>query len=183
VSATGPHRVVSSSVSQRRAITACFAALCVVVGSLVGCSAEDRSESSTSTTVTSGDITVSRAFVGGHASTTAAAYLHVVNHGSTDDQLVSVSSPDAGSVAPMGRMAPDGTSADDAIDALPAPIPAGGAITFEPGGAHLMLQAMASAPEPGDSVTLHLVFGTAAPLDVRAAVVDVSDIPDLMEAK
>ncbi len=161
------------------------AALIVAVAAplLGGCSAEDQPASSPTSTVRSGDLTVSRAFVGSHGAGAAAAYLHIANSGTADDQLVSVSSPDASEVVPMGRMAPDGTSDEDATDALPAPIPAGGAISFEPGGAHLMLQTATAAPKSGTTVTLRLTFGTAAPVDVHARVVDVSDIPDLMETE
>lgn len=158
-------------------------AAAVAMAVLGGCSDEDRPASEPTTTVRSGDIVVSRAFVGAHGAGTAAGYLHIENSGTADDALVSVSSPDATSVVPMGRMAPDGTSGEDASDALPAPIPAGGSISFAPGGAHLMLEAATAAPKPGTTVTLRLTFRTAAPVDVHARVVDVSDIPDLMEAK
>lgn len=150
-----------------------------------GCSAGDEAVAAPASTVRSGDITAGRAFVGAHGTDSAAAYVRLSNSGTTDDQLESVSSPD-GAVAPMGAMGSDGSAGSDSVDAngsLPVPIPAGGDISFEPGGAHLMLEGMRAVPKPGTTVVLRFAFRTAPPIELRAAVVDVADIPDMMEAK
>lgn len=149
---------------------------------LGGCSSGDNATAAPATTVRSGDITASRAFVGAHGTDSAAAYVRLSNLGSLEDQLESVSSPDA-AVAPMGAMGANGSSEVDSTGSLPVPIPAGGDISFEPGGAHLMLERMRTVPKSGSTVTLRFTFRTAPPMELRAAVVDVADIPDMMETK
>ncbi|UDY36536.1 copper chaperone PCu(A)C [Dermatobacter hominis] len=133
-------------------------------------------------TVTTGDLTISRVFAGSYGARTAAAYLEIANSGA-DDALVAVSSPDAGSVEPMGAMAPGTTDAADGggggADGGTV-VPGGGSIAFTPGGAHLMVEGLRSPLEAGGSLALRLEFERAPAVEVVAEVVDVADIPDLM---
>jgi copper(I)-binding protein len=49
-------------------------------------------------------------------------------------------------------------------------VPAGGVVTLEPGGIHLMLTGLTSALESGTSIALELTFEHAGTIRVDAAV-------------
>ena len=79
-----------------------------------------------------------------------------------DDRLVSVASPVAGRIESnmmMMRQVEGGL-----------PLPAGQAVELKPGGAHIMLLAVAEPLKAGDSVPLTLTFASAGPVEVTAAV-------------
>ena len=105
-----------------------------------------------------------------------------------DDQLIGVSAPTdvAASVALHETMLVDGpaaagtthdTSDDTAAEMTmrhisAVALPAGEAVTLEPGGLHVMLVGLAGPLESGSSFDLTLTFATAAP---ETVTVDVRD--------
>lgn len=129
-----------------------------------------------------GDLTVTKVFAGSYGATTAAAYLQISNDGEAD-RLTGVSSPDAGSVEPMGAMSAGSTTAVDGSGPVDVEIPAGGSVSFTPGGAHLMLEDLRAPLDAGDTLRLRLTFEHAPPVELAARVVDVAEIPDLMAAE
>jgi copper(I)-binding protein len=50
------------------------------------------------------------------------------------------------------------------------PVPAGGSVTFEPGGFHVMLVNLNQALEPGAEVSLHLFFENAGEITLTVPV-------------
>ncbi len=151
------------------------------VGVAVGCgtdATEPSGEGATGETRT-GSLEVSAAFVGTHGTSSAAAYLEIRNRGA-DDALVSVSSPVAAAVTPMGSMTAPGSVNGSPGGGFPLPIERDDPIVFRPGGAHLMLEGLGSPLSSGDTVELQLGFEHAPPVSIRAEVVNVARIPDLM---
>ena len=63
---------------------------------------------------------------------------------------------------------------------FPLPIERDDPLVFRPGGAHLMLEGLGSPLSSGDTVELQLGFEHAPPVSIRAEVVNVARIPDLM---
>jgi copper(I)-binding protein len=105
---------------------------------------------------------------------TASAYLTLRNSGRAV-HLVSVSSPDAGSVQ-IHRTRIDATGRATMTPLRQVDLPTDQAVTLGPGGIHLMLLEPRSL-KVGDVVRLRLKFdGGAADLDVKADVVD--EIPE-----
>lgn len=100
----------------------------------------------------------------------SAGYMTVSNPGATDDKIVSASSPaagktelhlmekDAAGVMKM-RMAEAGVA-----------VPAGGAVTFAPGGTHLMFLELPAPLKDGATIPVTLTFEKAGPVEVQFAV-------------
>ena len=88
---------------------------------------------------------------------------------STDDRLVSVASPIAGTGEVHEMKTENGVmSMAELKDGLP--LPAGEAVALAPGGTHIMLFQLATPLAVGDTVSLTLTFEHAEPLGVRAVV-------------
>lgn len=90
-----------------------------------------------------------------------AAYVEITNRGAEADTLVDAASPLAamamfhgGSMAMLASVV----------------IPAGGTVTFAPGGAHIMLTAFTSMPKAGDSLALTLTFARAGSVTLHLPV-------------
>lgn len=99
----------------------------------------------------------------------SAAYLTIVNPGSTPDTLLSVSSPGAGSVMlHETKTDASGMTGMSMIDKLP--IAAGATVTLQPGGYHLMIGGLTKALAAGGTLELRLVFEHAGTIVVQAAV-------------
>lgn len=98
------------------------------------------------------------------AGTTGAGFLTLVNRGRTADALVGARTPAAQRVemhassmaGGVMRMTPETRVA----------LPAGGRVTFAPGGRHLMLVGLKTALKPGDHVPATLEFASGARLEV-----------------
>ncbi|HEY1225017.1 MAG TPA: copper chaperone PCu(A)C [Brevundimonas sp.] len=88
---------------------------------------------------------------------------------STNDRLVSVSSP-AAATAQIHEMKTEGgvMQMGEMKDGLP--LPAGEAVALKPGGNHIMLMGVTAPLKAGDTVSLTLTFEHAAPYGVRAVV-------------
>jgi len=88
---------------------------------------------------------------------------------STDDRLISVASPVAGTGEVHEMKTDNGVmSMAQLKDGLP--LPAGEAVALAPGGTHIMLFQLATPLAVGDTVSLTLTFEHAEPLGVRATV-------------
>lgn len=109
----------------------------------------------------------------------AAGYLLVENRGEADDRLVSASSPLAGETE-IHEMRQDGEVMR--MRPLPEglPIPAGQAVSLEPGGAHLMLMAP-EAVTAGESHEITLRFERAGEVTVPFAVETLEAIREAMD--
>ena len=111
------------------------------------------------------------------------AYFTLTNAGSSDDHLVSASSPSARSVMPMKDVTSHGSSTMVAVPSLT--VPAHGETRLEPGGLHLMLQHLTRHLEVGDQVTLRLRFAHAGLIRVALPVTPLvggSDDPSDMDS-
>ena len=102
-------------------------------------------------------------------------YLTISNGGSADDRLLAVTSPAAGAVD-LHQMRMDGDVMR--MSAVPDGIvvPAGGSITLEPGGLHLMFSDLAAPLLAGEVVEVTLVFERAGEVVVVLPVLPVGAI-------
>jgi copper(I)-binding protein len=107
-----------------------------------------------------------------------AVYMKLVNDGGADDILLGVKS-DVAEVAELHETKMDGGM----MKMSPVPnikIPAGGSVSLEPGGLHVMLINLKQPLEPGQKVKLTLTFGKAAPIIVEAEVRAIgADMPQM----
>lgn len=98
---------------------------------------------------------------------TTAAYLTVTNTGSSGDALVKADSEAAKTVM-FHETKKSGSGAEKMVGVTSFDLPAGGEVTFEPGGAHLMVMGLDAELKPGDSlpITLTSRAGTTLRLDL-----------------
>ncbi|MFI7274181.1 copper chaperone PCu(A)C [Streptomyces sp. NPDC049879] len=94
----------------------------------------------------------------------AGAFLTVENAGGTDDALTSVTSEAAGSVEIHET---EGTTMRQ-VSSLT--VPAGGSLSLDRGGSHLMLMDLPARPAEGDTVPIELHFRTSAPITLDVPV-------------
>jgi copper(I)-binding protein len=97
-----------------------------------------------------------------------AAYLTITNHGPAD-KLIAVHTTIARS-AMIHQTATDSSGMTGMSMVDDVPIPAGGTVTLEPGGMHLMLAGLTAALADGSTVELELVFEHAGAIRVSTAV-------------
>lgn len=121
-----------------------------------------------------GDIAVYDAYVREPASpANAAAYFVVRNSGSTEDELVSVTTSAAPTVSLHDL--PGGMSGHHAGGRLL--IEAGQTVRLSPGNGHAMLEAPTAALATGDTVTLSLTFTHAGGLTLHVPVIAIGADP------
>lgn len=102
------------------------------------------------------------------AGVNGAGYMTVTNRGAAPDTLIAVESP-AAKKAEMHRSSMSGgLMTMQKIDSVL--LPPGKAITFAPGGYHIMLIGLAKAQKAGDAVPATLVFKSGARLKIEFAV-------------
>lgn len=107
---------------------------------------------------------------------TSAAYLTLTNCSKADDALIAVSFRGAAAAELHGtNMSDDGMVSMKQEKTVA--IPAGGAISMEPEGGHIMLIGMTDAIAKGDNSVMTLEFRNAAALEVTF------DVRDLVEAE
>ena len=107
----------------------------------------------------------------------AAVYFTASNGGDEADRLIGASTDVAASVEiHESAMADDGTMGMAPVDGLD--IPAGGELTLEPGGYHLML-VDADRLDIGDVVQVTLDWEKAGEMTVDVEVVDPSETMDM----
>lgn len=99
----------------------------------------------------------------------SAGYLRIVNSGGAPDRLVAVTSPAAGRV----DIHETRQGAGGVVQMFPiasVPIPADGAVTFAPGGLHLMLMDLHAPLAEGARVRLSFDFERADTIELEAQV-------------
>ncbi len=92
--------------------------------------------------------------------TTGAGFMTLANPGARADALVAVESPLAREVQIHQSSMKDGIASMQRTARVP--IPAGGRVTFAPGGYHLMLMGLTKPLKAGDTVPVTLTFASGA---------------------
>ena len=99
----------------------------------------------------------------------SAGYLEIMNHGSDDDRLKSVSIIGANKAEIHNMIIDNGVMKmrplKDGIE-----IPAGGHVSLAPGGFHLMFMKLGDFPKKGEMATLSLEFEKAGSITIKAPV-------------
>lgn len=95
-------------------------------------------------------------------------YMIVMNHGTADDDLTGLSTPVADKAEMHRTMDMDGMSHMEAVADLP--IKANGAVSFAPGGLHVMLTGLKQPLKLGDNFPLTLTFAKAGAITVTVSV-------------
>jgi copper(I)-binding protein len=98
-----------------------------------------------------------------------AAYVTITNGGATDDTLLSVSSP-AATMAMVHQSTTDPSGLTAMLPVSQLVVPAGGTVTFQPGGYHVMLDGIPPETAVGSTIELDLVFEHAGRITVQATV-------------
>jgi periplasmic copper chaperone A len=98
----------------------------------------------------------------------SAGYLSIVNETQAADRLVSASSPRASHVDIHEMSMDGGVMRMRPMDGLD--IPAGGEVTLEPGGLHLMFVGVAQPFAEGEEIPVQLTFEHAGAIDVTLPV-------------
>jgi copper(I)-binding protein len=111
-----------------------------------------------------------------------AVYFMVENAGAEADRLVSAASDAAGVVQVHETTVVDGTAQMGEVEGVD--IPAGGTVTFEPGGYHVMLMEIPEPLEVGAQIDVTLTFEQAGDVDVSAEIREFTgEMSDGMEGE
>jgi len=102
----------------------------------------------------------------------AAGFVTVHNRGDTADRIVAVRSPMAERVELHNHIMEGNVMMMRPVDAIE--IPAGGRVSLEPGGLHLMIFGLKQLPKKGDSLPVTLEFERAGAVDLDLMVGDMS---------
>ncbi|HEX7943149.1 MAG TPA: copper chaperone PCu(A)C [Phenylobacterium sp.] len=92
--------------------------------------------------------------------TTGAGFMTLSNPGAKPDALVSVESPLAGQVMVHQSSMSGGMASMKMVASVP--VPAGGSVTFAPGGYHLMFMDLTRPLKVGDRLPATLTFASGA---------------------
>jgi copper(I)-binding protein len=98
-------------------------------------------------------------------------YVTVMNHGTADDTLTGVETPVADTASMHRTSNENGVMKMMPVTALP--VPANGAVSFEPGGLHIMLEGLRQPLKLGDSFPITLTFKNAGSVKTTVNVVRV----------
>ncbi len=101
-------------------------------------------------------------------SNTAAAYLVIDNGGAVDDRLVGAAAAEIPVTELHMNLNEGGINRMRPVDGIP--LPAGKAVSLEPGGFHIMLLQVPNALMAGDVVSVTLSFRNAPPQTVELPV-------------
>jgi copper(I)-binding protein len=104
-----------------------------------------------------------------------AVYFTLQNTGEEADRLVSAASDAAGTVQVHETTMVDGTAQMGEVDGVD--VPAGGSVTFEPGGYHVMLMEIPEPLEVGSSIDVTLTFEGAGEVTVPAEIREFTGEP------
>jgi copper(I)-binding protein len=105
----------------------------------------------------------------GEAGSNSAAYFTIHNGATTDDLLISSTSPVAGAVEiHQSMMGEDGVMAMSQMDSVP--VLAGEKVDFIPGGYHIMLIDLSQDLNPSDTFTMTLTFENAREIELKVEV-------------
>lgn len=97
-----------------------------------------------------------------------AVFLTIDNAGGPADRLTGAGSPHAERVELHNHTMQDGVMRMRPVPSVD--VPAGGSVTLEPGGYHVMLMGLTAALEEGDVVPLTLTFEHAGTIEVDAMI-------------
>ena len=111
-----------------------------------------------------GDIDIGHPYVIASTGRSAAGYFSVTNHGATADSLVAIRTDFPRSEVHGTETDASGVSRMSRVPALE--IPAGGTVTLQPGGLHVMLMGLDHPLAAGDEVAATLVFENAGEVAV-----------------
>jgi copper(I)-binding protein len=128
------------------------------------------SAASNTTQPAGGIVTIGGAWVrAGQSGGTTAAYMTITNGTLSDDTLTAVATPVAAS-ASLHETKTDasGMTGMQPVDGIK--IPAGGTVSLEPGGYHVMLMGLTGDLAAGQTVRLTLTFKGAGAIEVSAEV-------------
>src|ERR1700743_1938860 len=106
---------------------------------------------------------------------TGVVYLIVMNHGTTDDDLTGLSTPVADKAEMHRTMDMNGMSHMEAVTDLP--VKAMNAVTFAPGGLHVMLMGLNQPLKVGDSFPWPLTFAKAGSVTTTVTVQPIKAKP------
>jgi len=138
-----------------------------VIAGLIGCSAgRDGSER-----VRQGALSITRVVAPAPLTAGGAmsVYFTVTNSGSSPDTLTAITTPVARAAMAHDQVTHGGMAQ---MTMLPLVIvPAGGSVSFAPGGKHVMLEGLTRAIAPGTVVPLRLRFARAGTVAIDARVV------------
>jgi len=104
------------------------------------------------------------------------AFVTLHNHGSTDDALVSATSPVAERVELHTHIMEGGVARMREVEGGIA-VPAGEMLTLQPGGLHIMLIGLTEQLTPGKRFSLGLSFAKAGSVEVPVTVLAPADQP------
>jgi periplasmic copper chaperone A len=111
---------------------------------------------------------------------TGVVYMTVANQGAADDSLTALSTPIADKADMHRTVKGDGGIMKmEAVDTLP--VKAKDAVTFGPGGLHVMLMGLKKPLAVGDSFPLTLTFAKAGPVTVTVSVGSLKAAPMPMD--
>lgn len=102
-----------------------------------------------------------------------AVYLSIMNHGSADDKLLSLSAANA-EAAEIHETIMDGDVMKMRALETALNIPAGATVEMKPAGVHIMLTGLKAPMKKGDVVALTLVFEKAGPMKLDVPVGDIA---------
>lgn len=105
----------------------------------------------------------------------AAAYLTIINTGSTADALVRVSTPAAASVS-LHKTAESAGGVETMVPLTSLPIPADGTVSLTVGQMHLMLMNPARTLTAGETVPLTLTFRQAGTVKLVVPVIPLAGV-------
>lgn len=111
-------------------------------------------------------------------SSESTAYATLTDTGATDDALVSVSTPAAGQATLHNTVASANGSAGTMVAASSIPVPAGGHVTLQPGGYHVMLMDLKKDLKAGSTITMTWTFRSGATVTTTFPVIDPADRPE-----
>ena len=115
-----------------------------------------------------GKIMVESAWARASVSKNGAAYVTLVNRGTTDDRLLQARSDVAARVEIHTTKMEGNIMHMRKVDAIP--VPAGRSVTFRPGGYHIMMMGLKHKLKEGDEFPMTLVFEKSGDVAVKVAV-------------
>lgn len=104
--------------------------------------------------------------------TTGVIYFKIVNHGSTDDRLLRVDADVAKKVELHESREENGVMTMRPLEAVN--VPAGAAVSFAPGGKHVMLMGLKAPLKAGTDFPATLVFEKAGAIETKVSVSDTA---------
>ena len=107
---------------------------------------------------------------------TGAAYVTIVNHGSTPDRLIHASTPLADKVQFHQENNDNGVMRMREVPAVP--IGSGALVTLKPGGTHIMIVGLRQQLKDGQTLPLTLDFEKAGKMEVKVPIAKAGAMED-----